>query len=246
MATTTTSRPGEQLGTGQRLMLLILLDVSSSMKGEPIRRLLDALKSWLAQMSSHELAGRLDVAMVAFGDGRARVLNLAGGSSDPADVEAFVPITAAKLPTSGLVAAGDTPLGLAISRALALLPVRKSYLRANNLNYYRPLVWVLTDGMPNDAWEAPASSLRDAEDGDHAITFAVGFGQADRAVLARLAPDAHFMVDNVNFEALLRLASGSAEALARGASAAEVKQQVQESVDDIELINAWLNQPQVP
>lgn len=239
-----TAATSEQLGTGTRLMLLLLIDRSKSMEGDPIRDLAAALGRWLDELRAHEMADRLDVAMIGFGDGRATVLNLTGGSGEAADEQAFVPVAGARVPV--LTASGNTPLGQAITRTLDLLPARKRYLRdALRLNYYCPLVWVLTDGQPNDAWRPAVARLRQAEEAKQALVFAVGFGKADREVLAELAPDAHFMATEARFDAILRVASGSAGALARGAAPEEIKRQARQGLEDLEDIEAWLRQSEV-
>jgi uncharacterized protein YegL len=234
-------KPGERLGAGDRVPLMLLLDRSSSVDGKPIETLNAALTRWIAELREHELASRLDLAMISFGDDRATLHNLTGHSTEPAGDQAFVPVARAVAPT--LTAGGNTPLGQAIRKALAVLPAYKRYVRQDiHVNYYRPIMWILTDGKPNDKWEAAAAELRQAEQGKHVLVFAVGFGAVDKGVLDRLAPDAFYMIDGLHLEAMLRLVSSSAESLAHGAKPEDIKKQVTQDMADID---AWLHQTEV-
>ena len=228
----------EQLGTADRAMVLLKLDRSKSVDGQPIRILNEALQKWISELRSHELASRLDIAIIAFGDNQASLLNLTGGTGEPAYEQAFVPVDKVQVPL--LTAGGNTPLGQALEKGLAVIAARKAYLRNTlHLKYFRPIVWVVSDGRPTDTWEEAAEKLRRAESDGHVLTFAVGFGNADEGILGQIAPDATFMIDHVRLESMLRMASSSADALARGASAHEVKSQVKQDMKDIE---DWLNQ----
>ena len=63
-----------------------------------------------------------------------------------------------------LDANGDTPLGEAVSRALVLLRERKEVYKQNGLDYFRPWIFVITDGRPTDkGWEAVAEQVRQEE-----------------------------------------------------------------------------------
>jgi uncharacterized protein YegL len=66
------------------------------------------------------------------------------------------------LPPS-LVASGDTPMGAAIMSAVALVAERKDTYKANGIGYYRPWLFLITDGAPTDDVSAVAAAIREGE-----------------------------------------------------------------------------------
>jgi uncharacterized protein YegL len=87
-----------------------------------------------------------------------------------------------------LTAAGETPMGEAIQRSMALLRDRKEIYKINSLDYFRPWMFVITDGKPTDkGWEAVADQVRQEETRRGVIFYAVGVEKADMKVLARFS-----------------------------------------------------------
>lgn len=58
---------------------------------------------------------------------------------------------------------GVTPMGAAIEYALDFLENRKQTYQNNGILYYRPWVFLITDGTPTDSWNSAAQRLRQAE-----------------------------------------------------------------------------------
>jgi hypothetical protein len=99
--------------------------------------------------------------------------------------QAFV--TADQFMPPALDANGETPLGEAVSRALALLRDRKEVYKQNGLDYFRPWIFTITDGRPTDrGWEAVAEQVRQEEARKGVIFYGVGVEGADLEVLAPL------------------------------------------------------------
>jgi len=90
-----------------------------------------------------------------------------------------------------LSAAGDTPMAAALAQALDIVELKKQVYRAGGLEYYRPLVFLITDGAPTDsgAWPAAVARVREAERGRKVSLLSVGTKDANFARLKELSPD---------------------------------------------------------
>lgn len=85
-----------------------------------------------------------------------------------------------------LQASGATPMGAAFTMARELLE-NKDLIPSRS---YRPVVVLVSDGAPNDKWEAPLEALKASERGGKATCFSLAIGaDADREMLARFAND---------------------------------------------------------
>jgi uncharacterized protein YegL len=172
-----------------RCPVILLLDVSGSMAGRPIDELNQGLQEFANVLKSDRLASlRVEVAVITFG-GQVRALDVRSGTAAeiPFDADqAFVTIDRFNPPTLG--AAGETPMGEAVRRALALLRERKDIYKRNGTDYFRPWVFLITDGKPNDnGWEAVPDEIK-AEEARKGLTFyAVGVESADMKVLSRFS-----------------------------------------------------------
>src|SRR5215470_14445955 len=55
-----------------------------------------------------------------------------------------------------LTAEGDTPMGVAIEKAVEIIRDRKASYRQNGISYYRPWIFMISDGEPTDDWRRSA------------------------------------------------------------------------------------------
>lgn len=199
-----------------RCPVVLLLDTSASMRGEPIAELNQGLQEFAAAMRDDPLAAlRVEAAVVAFG-GSVRALNVrAGDGTVPFDAEqAFVTVDQFRAPT--LKADGDTPMGEAMRRALTLLRERKDLYRREGLDYFRPWIFLVTDGEPNDAgWESAADLARQEEDRKGVLIFPVGVEDANLKTLARFARAEPLKLKGLAFREFFRWASASLAAVAQ-------------------------------
>ena len=126
---------------------VLLLDTSASMAGSAIHELNAGLAIYKTSLLADSLAAaRVEVAVVSFG-GRVDLL------SDFATADVFEPPT--------LVASGDTPMGGAIDRAIDMVQDRKKTYRDNGIGFYRPWIFLITDGSPTDEWHSAAARVKE-------------------------------------------------------------------------------------
>ncbi len=155
-----------------RCPVILLCDTSRSMSGEPIEALNTGLAAFQKDVYKDELASlRVEVALVTFGPVRF--------TQDFVTIDSFTP--------PRLTANGVTPMGKAIEYALDLLEQRKETYKTNGVQYYRPWVFLVTDGAPTDSWENAAFRIREAEAQSRMLFFAVGVEGADMMKLRQIA-----------------------------------------------------------
>jgi uncharacterized protein YegL len=180
---------------------LLILDISGSMGGQPINELQTGLTLYRDELAADTLARkRVEVAIVTF-----------GGSVDV--VQQFA--TADGFTPPALEAKGDTPMGEAIVTALKLLEDWKDQYRKQGLpKAYRPWVFLITDGGPTDAnsqfWTDAKEQIRQGEEQNKFMFFAVGVEGADIDRLAELSPKRPpLKLKGLQFRKLFEWLSGS-------------------------------------
>ena len=159
---------------------VLLLDTSGSMAGDKIRQLNDGLRAFRDDVLSDDLARkRVEAAVVTFG-------GTVETAHDFASIEQFNP---APFP-----ATGGTPMGGAILRAIEMVRQRKDGYRATGVDYYRPWIFMVTDGEPTDMkqgdplWEEVVTAVHEGEARKEFLFFTVGVEPADMALLTKIAP----------------------------------------------------------
>lgn len=190
-----------------RCPCVLLLDTSKSMSGKPIEELNAGLKLLRDELLEDELASkRAEVAIVAFGP--VRVEN---DFTTPEFFEA-----------PELAAEGETPLGAAIERALELIDARKETYRENGINYYRPWIFLITDGAPTDQWEKAAKKIHAGEKDGKFAFFPVGVQKANMDVLAKLSTRKPMKLDGLRFRDLFAWLSQSLQKVSQSQLGTEV------------------------
>jgi uncharacterized protein YegL len=157
-----------------RCPVILLVDTSRSMTGAPLQELQRGLEVFKAEIEKDAQASlSVEVAIIAFG----RSVSLV---QDFTTIDDFTP--------PPLQADGLTPMGEAIENALDLLDRRKATYRANGVQYYRPWIFLITDGAPTDQWQQAAERLHQAEHDNKLLFFTVGVEGADFETLKQIAP----------------------------------------------------------
>ncbi|CAG0909001.1 unnamed protein product, partial [Cyprideis torosa] len=104
-----------------------------------------------------------------------------------------------------LVAQADTPMGEAIHQGLAMVRQRKDEYRENGISYYRPWVFLITDGGPTDEWQSAAAAIREGEASKAFAFFAVGVQGANMEILQQISVKEPLMLDGLKFRDLFTL-----------------------------------------
>lgn len=158
---------------------VLLLDISGSMK-DNIGELQEGLQRFKDEVGKDEIASkRVDLAVVTFGLGVAV-------AHDFSSIDAFEP--------PQLAADGATPMGEALMQAMDLLDSRKQQYKDKGIDYYRPWIFMITDGQPTDMkpgdarWNQVVTRLHEGEAGKKWTFFAVAVDDADLTVLGQVAP----------------------------------------------------------
>jgi uncharacterized protein YegL len=217
----------------QRLPIALVMDISSSMSGKPISRLNDALAGLADDLRRDvQHSATIELALITFGEGG--VTAWQGDRPVPPGTSPFV--SAGRLIVPTLRAGGVTPLTAAVERTMRCVAEEKAELKRRYLQYYRPHIWLFSDGyptndrgQPSDDWRRLPESIRVAEEEGRFLFFTVSAGDIDPAgdaVLKELAPEAHLRLDGLDFASMLKLVSASAESAARGLSPEAIKRRV--------------------
>lgn len=193
-----------------RQPLVLLVDTSGSMSADiaDVAAGLDGLRAALARDTVAR--NRVELVVVTFG-GSVTVHGEFG------EAAVFEP--------PALAAAGDTPMAAALEQALDLLEAKKRAYRESGLDYYRPLIFLLTDGEPTDThrWPEAVRRIREAERAKKIVLLSVGTKTASFAKLAELSPDrTPLRLKDAQWETMFQWLSRSLQARSRSRPGEEV------------------------
>jgi uncharacterized protein YegL len=161
-----------------RIPVALCLDTSSSMSGTPIQELNAGVQQYLTELQSDDLTlYSAETAVVTFAD----------DANCVADFD-----TVDHLQVSDLEADGMTYMGEGLTLALDLLEKRKNQYKATGVDYYQPILVVMSDGNPNGKRTVQEEAVRRIQEQVNArklTVIAVGIGNgADMEMLARISP----------------------------------------------------------
>lgn len=155
----------------RRLPVYLLLDTSGSMTGEPI----EAVKNGV-QMMIHSLRQNPQAIETAF----VSIITF------DSDAKQLIPLTdLASFQTVDLKAAGTTALGAALSLLTDKLENEVTKTTLEQKGDWKPIVFIMTDGVPTDDWQAGFQKLKAVKKG--LIVGCAAGNNADDKVLKEIA-----------------------------------------------------------
>ena len=159
-----------------RVPVVLCLDTSTSMAGDPIRELADGVELFYQSVFDHEIARfSAEIAVVTFGcDGVRRAVDF-GPVDEP--------------PQLDFRAGGNTPMGRGVGEALDMLEERKQAYRSAGVDYFQPWMVLMTDGAPTDSIDRTIGRVVKLVESKRLTVFPIGIGEdADMEILAQFHP----------------------------------------------------------
>jgi len=157
--------PPENYGE-QHIACVLLVDISGSMMNS-MNELHQGLDSFrMALQQDEQASGCADVSLIAFNSG----------------VQTIIPFCPASVfSPPQLQAGGGTSMNGAIIEGLRVIEERKALYKSYGISYFRPWMFLLTDGTPTDTnMEGQARQmLQSAITGNKINFFPMGIGNAD-------------------------------------------------------------------
>jgi uncharacterized protein YegL len=185
----------------------ILNDSIAPRTVRPIDELNAGLQAFRGELMADELAvKRVEISLVTFGPVRKL--------TDFQTPDSFRP--------PKLSAEGDTPMGQAIERAIEIVRDRKAAYRQNGVSYYRPWIFLISDGEPTDNWERAAELARLGEQTKAFAFFAVGVEGANFDILGRIATRQPLKLSGLRFREMFMWLSSSLSSVSRSSPGDDV------------------------
>lgn len=159
----------------QKCCCSLVLDVSGSMDGEPIRQLNEGIQSFYQDIQTDSTtANRLEVAVVEFSD-------IVKTLVDPSLAANFI------MPT--LTTKGTTNLVGGVREGIKIVRDRKAWYKQTGQPYYRPWVILVTDALPDEGQDISSltQEIRDGMSKKDFFFFALGVQGADMNMLNNIS-----------------------------------------------------------
>ncbi len=195
-----------------RYPCVLVVDVSTSMYGDKMEELNDGIATFAQELKTDQLAAlRTEVAIVTFG-------------SNAEVIQDFV--TADQFEPPILVANGTTMMSAGINLALDKIEERKQMYGDNGVDYYRPWLFLITDGVPTEesqVVEEASQRLGDAENEKRVAAFSVGVEGADMDVLTKISPRRPLALNGLEFSSMFVWLSQSMSRVSRSRTDDEIQ-----------------------
>ena len=189
-----------------RCAVSLILDCSDSMvearPGEdrtPLEALNGGLDTLIRELHKDPLAKRrVEVSVVSFG-------------TDVSPATEFATVENLVLPT--LTRSGLTSMGKALTVAIDSIEARKELYKSNGIQYFRPQLYLITDGLSTDDVSEVAERIKELEARGAIALFAIGVDGADLDALNKIAPRGALKLDGLKFDELFLWLSASQSAV---------------------------------
>jgi uncharacterized protein YegL len=159
----------------QKCLCVLVLDVSGSMFGTPVKELNEGLSNFYDEIVNDESTSqKLEVSVITFNHIVKTVI-------EPSLVENFT------MPK--LSADGSTAMVNAVNEAIDKVEARKAWYKQTNQNYYRPWIILITDGEPDDDQNVNVLSIRVKNDMTNKkyVFLPIGVEDANMGILDQIA-----------------------------------------------------------
>ena len=165
----------------RKVPICLLLDVSGSMSNcdgsnkPKIEEINDNVKTFLEFVKNDQRASKIsEICIITFGE-TVKV------------VQDYSNISNISIPR--FTAYGGTPLGGAVDKAVELLSARRQYYRDNNIEHFKPILLLMTDGEPTDNYYASAKNFSERVTKKEFKVFPVGMGNSfNCSILNQFSP----------------------------------------------------------
>jgi uncharacterized protein YegL len=197
----------------QKCLCVLVLDVSGSMAGERIQQLNRGLDEFHRQIRENYLvAQRLEICLITFS-------TYIHCIQEPALINQMVmPI---------LKAQDTTRLVDALRFAMGKVEERKQWYRQTGQSYYRPFIFLITDGAPDDDQDIKGLTIEvnEAVNNRKFMFYPIGVQDADMQVLTQIShPSAPpMMLRGLQFIEFFKWVSNSVDILVKSNNGDKIK-----------------------
>jgi uncharacterized protein YegL len=197
----------------QKVACVLLLDTSGSMQGERIEELTAGLRTFKEEVLKDGVAAsRVDLCVITFNSDVTVV-------KDFGSVESFDP--------PELKAEHQTFLGTALLEAVNRIEDRKETYKAMGIPYYRPWLFVISDGLPEgeeaEVLEEAKARLKKVKDRNGLVVYSIAVGGVNLEKLGEITGSKPLTLKGVDFPALFSWLSKSLESVSRSKPGAQIK-----------------------
>lgn len=169
----------------RRLPVYLLLDTSGSMMGEPIEAVKNGVQVMISSLRQNPQAIETAFISIITFDSSARQI---------------VPLTdLASFQMPDIAATGTTALGEALSTVSRCIDSEVATTTAESKGDWKPLVFIMTDGIPTDDYQNGLAELKRRKTG-YIVACAAGAG-ADSSVLKQITENV-VMLDNADSQSI--------------------------------------------